>query len=78
MATRDTARSLPKVLYAHERTLRMNFTAPMPLLATRMLRSGGRTGQNASSRIHTILQLADSVGGHASSMRSKGSSAPGA
>lgn len=28
------ARSLPKFLYAHERTLRMNFVAASPLLAT--------------------------------------------
>ena len=37
MATSDTARSWPKALKAQMRTLRMNLTAAMPLLATRML-----------------------------------------
>ena len=37
MATRVMAFSLPKVENAHLRTLRMNLTAAMPLLATRTL-----------------------------------------
>ena len=37
MATSVTARSEPKALYAHDRTDRMNFTAPMPLFATSTL-----------------------------------------
>lgn len=37
IATSVRARSEPKALYAHDRTDRMNLTAPMPLLATRML-----------------------------------------
>ena len=37
IATSVSARSEPKALYAHDRTDRMNLTAPMPLLATRML-----------------------------------------
>jgi hypothetical protein len=37
IATSVSARSEPNALYAHDRTDRMNFTAPMPLFATRML-----------------------------------------
>jgi hypothetical protein len=40
IATSVSARSEPKALYAQDRTDRMNLTAPMPLLATRMLQGG--------------------------------------
>lgn len=39
MATSVSARSEPNALYAQDRTDRMNFTAPMPLFATRMLQA---------------------------------------
>lgn len=51
MATKATALSLPKCLYAHDLILRINFTAAMPLLATSTLHT----------RAHSERSLLDEV-----------------